>query len=222
MSVTGDRSRQSEPRWPATIAVFAAIGCYLVLPGRLTVPGLPRWVIPGLEAALAIALLITSPQRDDRESQRTRLAAIVLIALINAANVVSLVELISELLKGTGLGSEGRTLILDALPVWATNVIVFALWFWEADRGGPAARVGRKDRAADFQFPQMALAEDTYKSWLPNFFDYLYTSFTNATAFSPTDTMPLSPLAKLLMMIESSISLLTVAIVISRAVNILK
>jgi uncharacterized membrane protein len=141
-----------------------------------------------------------------------------LIALTTVANVVSLAELIHALLYGTKAG--GRSLVYASVPIWLTNVIVFGLWYWELDRGGPSARQRTKHRRPDFLFPQMS-TPGSAPGWTPNFLDYLYTSFTNATAFSPTDTMPLTAWAKLLMMLQSLASLVTVAVVVSRAVNIL-
>jgi len=145
-------------------------------------------------------------------------AGIALIALITVANVVSLTELIHALLYGTKAG--GRPIVYASVPIWLTNVIVFGLWYWELDRGGPAARQVREHRQPDFLFPQMS-TPGCAPEWSPNFLDYIYTSFTNATAFSPTDTMPISMWSKLLMMLQSLASLVTVAVVVSRAVNIL-
>lgn len=144
-----------------------------------------------------------------------------------------------------GLDADGRTLILSALAIWVTNVIVFALWFWEFDGGGPVPRRANPDGRRDFLFPQIQLQQDEtevlardaelvelgklaqprqpkYVGWLPDFVDYFYVSFTNATAFSPTDTMPLSRWAKMLMLVQSGAALLTVALIAARAVNILK
>jgi uncharacterized membrane protein len=143
---------------------------------------------------------------------------VAVIALITIANVVSLVDLIHALLYESQVG--GRALVYSSLPIWLTNVIVFGLWYWELDRGGPAARQQTRHRRPDFLFPQMS-TPGAAPGWTPDFLDYIYTSFTNATAFSPTDTMPLTAWAKLLMMLQSLASLLTVAVVVSRAVNIL-
>ncbi len=208
----------SEHRWPATVAVLVAIALQIVLPNTV-IRGLgPRWLLPALEGALAIALTIATPGRITRESSILRSLSIVLIAVITVANVVALGELVNALLNHTRAG--GRSLVFASVPIWLTNVIVFGLWYWELDRGGPAARLLTRHRQPDFLFPQMSNPGASPR-WTPDFLDYLYTSFTNATAFSPTDTMPLTPWAKLLMMVQSLASLLTVALVISRAVNIL-
>ena len=210
----------SEPRWPALLAVVAAIALYFALPDKL-INGLgPRWLVPALEAGLGASLLIAGP-RLTRESRRLRPVAIILIALVNLANVVSLAELVHELLVHTHANPGGSDLIYASVPVWVTNVLVFALWYWELDRGGPVARLQVERRQPDFLFPQMTAPDATTPDWSPAFIDYLYTSFTNATAFSPTDTMPLTPWAKILFMVQSFASLLTVALVVSRAVNIL-
>jgi uncharacterized membrane protein len=208
-----------EPRWPALGAILAAILLQIVLPDRV-VRGLgPRWLLPVLEGALLTVLLVANPGHISKEASRLRAAGVALIALINLANLVSLVELLHELLYGRA--TEGRSLVYASVPIWLTNVIVFGMWYWELDRGGPAARQAPRHRPPDFLFPQMS-APGAAPNWYPRFMDYLYTSFTNATAFSPTDTMPLTGWAKFLMMLQSLASLLTVAIVISRAVNILR
>ncbi len=216
----GERAR-SEPRWPATLAVGVSVALYFALPDRL-ISGLgPRWLIPTLEGVLGASLLIANP-RLSRESRRLRPVAITLIAFVNLANVVSLGELVHELLAVNHQSSlGGRPLIYASVPVWVTNVLVFALWYWELDRGGPVARLEPDRRQPDFLFPQMTAPDATGPDWSPTFVDYLFTSFTNATAFSPTDTMPLTSWAKLLFMAQSLASLLTVALVVSRAVNIL-
>jgi len=137
-----------------------------------------------------------------------------------AINFEALVAVTRALLHG-GKGPDGQSLLIDALNIWFTNVVIFALWFWSIDRDGPAAR-GLSARAApDFLFPQMMGAGDEDPRWTPGFLDYFYVSFTNATAFSPTDTMPLSIRAKMLMALEAFVSLLTVGLVAARAVNIL-
>jgi uncharacterized membrane protein len=207
-----------ESRWPALLAVVAAIALQLILPDKL-IRGLGnRGLIPALEGALIVVLLVANPGRISKEESRLRFVGVALIALITVANAISLVELIHALLYGTRAG--GRPLVYASVPVWLTNVIAFGLWYWELDRGGPAARQVPEHPRPDFLFPQMS-TPGSAPGWAPDFFDYLYTSFTNATAFSPTDTMPLTAWSKLLMMLQSFASLVTVALVVSRAVNIL-
>ena len=209
-----------ETRWPPQVAVLVAIALQLVLPDSVTQGLGPRWLIPALEGVLLVALFVTNPHRIDRAESNLRLLSLALIAVITVANVVALGELIRALLYHTT--AEGRALVFASVPIWLTNVIAFGLWYWEIDRGGVTARMLPVDRRPpDFLFPQMS-TPGSAPHWAPQFVDYLYTSFTNATAFSPTDTMPLTPRAKLLMMVQSLASLLTVALVISRAVNILK
>ena len=208
-----------ESRWPPLVAVVVAIALQVVLPNTL-IKGLgPRGLIPALEVVLLLALVITNPHRVDREESNLRLLSLAMIAVITAVNMVALGELIQALLNRSGTG--GRTLVFASVPIWITNVIAFGLWYWELDRGGVTARMLPDHRGPDFLFPQMS-TPGSAPGWAPRFIDYLYTSFTNATAFSPTDTMPLTSSAKLLMMVQSLASLLTVALVISRAVNILK
>lgn len=207
-----------ESRWPATLAVIAAIVIQYVLPDKL-LPG-PRYLLPGLEAVLLLPLVIANPRRLDHDSRDMRWLSIILIGVVNAANAVSLVLLVRYLLHGGK--TDGRTLIYAAIGVWLTNVIVFALWFWEIDRGGPIARARPNAPLPGFLFPQMITTGVSPVSWAPTFLDYLYVAFTNATAFSPTDTMPLTARAKVLMSVESIAALLTSVLVIARAVGILK
>ncbi len=207
-----------EPRWPASIAIASALALYVILPQSLIVG--PRWLIPVLEAALLIPLTITNPYRQHHETRELRFLAIGLIALVNLANIASVVLLVHHLLAG-GKNTSGKALVYAALAVWLTNVIVFGLWFWEIDKGGPAARSGHRELIPDFLFPQMTEPRITTAQWHPGFVDYLYVAFTNATAFSPTDTMPLTQKAKTLMAAESLVSMITVVVVAARAVNIL-
>jgi hypothetical protein len=142
-----------------------------------------------------------------------------LIAIATAANFAAEGLLVHYLLNGRGTG--GRALVMSAAQIWFTHVAVFGLWFWEVDRGGPHMRTAREPRAPDFLFPQTGAPEPSLRSWRPAFLDYLHVSFTNASAFSPTDAMPLSVRIKSLMLIESIGSFLTVGLVAARAVNIL-
>jgi uncharacterized membrane protein len=208
-----------EHRWPVLGAVVVAVALQLLSPDKV-IRGLGnRALIPVLEGVLLVVLLVVNPGRISKEESRLRLVGLALIAVISIANVISLSELIHALLYQPGTG--GRALVYASVPIWLTNVIAFGIWYWELDRGGPAARQESKHRQPDFLFPQMS-TPGSDPGWVPTFFDYIYTSFTNATAFSPTDTMPLTGRAKALMMLQSIASLISVAVVISRAVNILK
>jgi hypothetical protein len=213
-----DASQQREPRWPASLAATAALILYLILPSKLTVG--PGWVIPALEAALIIPLTITAPQRHPEEVALVRFASLLLIGLVNLANLASLALLVHVVLNRSLVS--GRQLIFSGFLIWLTLVLAFALWYWEFDRGGPTLRRFTSERPPDFLFPQMATAELGQPNWMPGFVDYLYVAFTNATAFSPTDTMPLTGRAKVLMLIEALASITTIVMIAGRAVNILK
>jgi hypothetical protein len=213
-----------ENLWPARVAILATIALYVTLPDRLTVG--PSWLPPALEGALVGTLTVMAPVRHTREVAAQRLLSVVLIGLINLANIGSLVLLVAALLhRGVAFAGrplDGQTLLLAAVEIWLTNILVFALWYWELDRGGPIDRRRASHREPDFLFPQMSTPACTKPDWAPHFVDYLYVSFTNATAFSPTDTLPLTSWAKLLMLIQALASLLTIALVAARAVNILQ
>jgi hypothetical protein len=206
-----------EHRWPALATVGAALGLYFALPGKFVLG--PKWVLPMLEAALLIPLTITNPVRLTRETRVSRFASLALIAIISLFNAFSLGLLVHSILNGAKF--TGHQLILSAIAIWSTNVLVFALWYWELDRGGPVARACGDAGRPDFLFVQMGPSDVGDRDWMPGFVDYLYTSFTNCTAFSPTDTMPVSQWTKMLMLLQASVSLVTVAVVASRAVGIL-
>jgi uncharacterized membrane protein len=213
------RVTEGEPRWPVSLFVVLAIALQLTLPQRLAV--LPRFVLPALALALLIGLVSANPRRISRHSPRLRAASMILIGLISVANAVSAARLIIGLIQGT----EGKTagpLLANGAAIWLTNVIVFALWYWELDRGGPGARANGLRHYPDLLFPQMESPELAPEHWEPGFIDYFYVSFTNGTAFSPTDVMPLTPWTKLTMLAQEAISVTTVALVIARAVNILQ
>jgi len=213
------RRTRGERRWPVTLSVVAAIVLQTLLPDQLRF--LPRAVMPSLETALLIGLIAANPVRIERRSQFVRLASIVLIVLITIANAASAVLLVRAILNGTA-GQDPGPLLATGASVWATNVIAFALWYWEFDRGGPVHRAHGTFQHPDLLFPQMTVQELTPPDWEPQFVDYLYMSFTNATAFSPTDVMPMARWAKLAMLVQSAVSLGVGALVIARAVNILK
>jgi uncharacterized membrane protein len=213
-----------EPRWPAVLAVLVAIALYASLPDEIIsgahATNVFRFGVPLLALALLIPLAVTAPHRHVYESGRRRALAIALTAIVSLANVTALGFLIHYLLVG-GPAVHGRQLLLGGAQIWWTNVIAFALWYWELDGGGPPARLRDPKAPRDFAFIQMTDPEVAKPAWRPRFADYLYVSFTNSSAFSPTDTMPLTRTAKELMLVESTISLLTLLLVAARAVNIL-
>jgi hypothetical protein len=222
--------RRGEVRLPAAVAVLAAIALYAVLPEPLLV--LPRFLIPALGVLLLVTLVVINPRRLTRQTRLSRIASISLVGLIGLANAVALVMLLRALLASQV--QDGRSLLIAALQVWLTNIIVFGLAFWELDRGGPVARTQRPRSElppADFRFSQdenddavseVAAGSSKRSGWVPALHDYLYVSLTNSTAFSPTDTMPLTGRAKLLMGLECSSALIVSVLVISRGVSILQ
>jgi uncharacterized membrane protein len=212
-----DRAERGDPYWPAQLAVALAIGLNFTLTDRVIVG--PRWLLPGVEAVLLVALVIVAPTRATKHSIGRRRFALAVIGFVSIANVVSLGLLVHYLLNGGKAG--GRPLIMSGAALWATNVLLFAVWYWEMDRGGPVIRFLRPDTRPDFLFPQMDDPQFAPAGWRPGFLDYLYTSLTNALAFSPTDTMPLTQTAKMVMAIQSIAAILTIGLVIARAVNIL-
>lgn len=219
-----------EPRWHASLAVLAALLLYITLPPRLTIG--PSWFAPALVLGLLIPLSIFAPHRHT-EDRRSRFASIILIAIVNFFNLVSVLLLVAAFFRPekAPLHQPGFLLRTGA-QIWFTNILVFALWFWELDGDGPDVRAHANSaiefQNVDFLFPQMqmTIASGGAKScvdplWKPLFFDYLYLAFTNATAFSPTDVMPVSRQAKALMGAEALVALITVAIVLARAISLI-
>ncbi len=207
----------AESFWPAQLTLLAAIALQLGLPERLTVG--PRWLVPGLEGALLVGLSLATPRQLEHEHTVRRRIAIGLTAFVSAANVFSLAALTHFLLHHNV--SSGRELIGSGVLIWLTNFLIFALWYWEMDRGGPGRRAAGHDGPPDFLYPQMNDDRIEPRDWRPRFIDYLYVSLTNAMAFSPTDTMPLTPMAKGVMGVQSLVSVVTIGLIVSRAVNIL-
>lgn len=220
-----ETSPRHEPRWHAAVAVLAALALYVTLPPKVVVG--PVWVLPLVLLAILVPLMILSPRRHQEVSWQ-RWLSIGHIAVLNGFNIATIVLLfIWQLSEHHGRHLSGEQLLQAAVQIWLTNIIVYALWFWEIDAHGPEVRVhlapDQEIRRADFLFPQMALQPDIREriKWKPLFLDYVFLSFTNATAFSPTDTFPLTRFAKVLMMAEALTSLVTIAIIAGRAINIL-
>ncbi|WP_082619836.1 hypothetical protein [Terrabacter sp. Soil811] len=235
MTPSAGRRRRREPRssagenrlWPALAVVVAALA-YAVLPESLLVG--PRLAIPALELVLLGALVVTNPRRLVRQTRWSRGVSIALACVVIATNLFALGMLVRSL---TSSEPGGLPLLLAGMQVWLTNVIGFGLLFWEIDRGGPVARhTVVRDRLppADWRFSQdenqdaiteVAATSSARSNWRPELVDYLYVSLTNSSAFSPTDTMPLSARAKSLMGLEATAALLTSLLVVARAVGAL-
>ncbi len=194
-----------EPIWHVFAAIAVAIGLQLLLKKELVFSS--KYTVAGLELALLAILLIPS-----LAARAKRLFAIILMGLITLANLVSL-GLVIQALLSTSKQAGGHQLLLSSVAIYLTNIIVFGILYWELDN--------TRTSVDDFQFPQASGGKKADQQWRPSFFDYLYVSLTNATAFSPTDTLPLTHRAKLLMSLQSLVALVTVALVAARAVNIL-
>jgi hypothetical protein len=211
-----------EPRWHAVLAVAAALSLYITLPPRLTIG--PVWVAPLLVLLVLVPLFYLAPRRA-ADNRRMRILGLLSIAIVNFFKIAAFFHPVKAKTFDSAL-----VLLRNGGQIWLTNVLVFGLWFWELDGGGPAIR--ERDSAShgshkpDFLFPQMSFSPTTCSNaydphWTPAFFDYLYLAFTNATAFSPADALPLSRRAKTAMMIEAMVSFATIAIVLSRSVSLI-
>jgi uncharacterized membrane protein len=222
------------PLWP-TLAVLTAAALYATLPTRFIsgpssagVFGAARWIVPALTVLLLAPLALSVPKQRMLQSAAERasalrlsrrIASIGVIALITVANAASIVLLVHLLVNGSK--TQANLLLRAGIHMWVMNVLVFSLWYWQLDGGGPVERRVGSSREQDFLFPQQTMGQGA-TAWQPDFLDYLYVSYTNATAFSPTDAMPLTRWAKMLMLVQSAASLLLAIMVVSRAVNILK
>lgn len=207
-----------DPLWQAQLAVLAALVLQLLLPD--TFLGDTRHVLVGVEALLLVGLIITTPKLPIFHSLARRVNAVALIAIVTFVNIFTLYRLAHFLLQ-EGLITNGHQLLFSAVNIFLTNIIIFALWYWEIDGGGPGRRRATESHQRDFLFQQMAHRHTAKANWTPTFIDYLYVSLTNAMAFSPADTMPLSERAKLLMAGQALVSLITIALVAARAISIL-
>jgi len=222
------REEEIESRWEAAPAVAVVIAMQLLLAGasrdqhwKLWLFSWWVWVVPAVpEALLLVPLAWHRPRRRLEQLGHRRTVVLALLALVSLANALLVLAVIASLVRGEE--NSGAQLLLKAITVWTTNTIAFGLWYWALDRGGPVRRLRPDPPPPDFQFPQMENPQLAAPGWRPEFVDYLYVAFTNSIAFSPTDAMPLSRRAKLLMLGESAISSLTVLLVAARAVNIFR
>jgi hypothetical protein len=209
---------RGDGRWPAAIAVLAASGLQMTLPPWLAFG--PHWLLPALEIGLLSAMVASSPGRLERRSAVLRAGGLTLAGLLSLTNATFAVLLVHDLARGGGTKS-AAALLLAGGALWTANVLIFALWYWELDRGGPADRCHAVRMHPDFAFPQLQQVGLAPPDWKPAFTDYLYLSFTNAISFSAGDVAPLTRWAKLMMMLQSAVSVTAIALVIARAVNIL-
>ena len=212
----------TEPRWPIALVVgtyFAAtITLRIAIPDR---PSLgPTWLVPGVEAALLVALLLADPSRIEGRRVWLRRVGNTLILGLTAIALIATCVLIGDLIRGAPVTDEASTLLASGALIWTGNVLVFSLLYWQFDSGGPLARFHREQPYPDFAFTQHLSPEVAPAGWRPQYADYFILGLTTSTAFSPTDVMPVSVWAKLTMALQSMISLMVIGLVIARAVNV--
>jgi hypothetical protein len=214
------RVQEGDPLWPSQLAVAVAIGLHLTLSDKLVVG--PKWLIPAVEGLLLLTLIVIAPRRVSHSGWRHQRGLLwTILALVTLTYLISLGLLVHYLITGGKV--HGHALIGSGVVLWVTNVLLFSVVYWDLDRGGPLERFEKDRPWPDFQFPQMENPQLTPlgTAWQPTFLDYLYMSLTNATAFSPTDTMPITQTAKLVMGVQGTAAVITLGLVVARAVNIL-
>ncbi len=199
-------------------AVLVAIVLTLLLPDDLRLG--TSWTLPLLEGVLLVTLIVADPGSITRRSRELRVVGIVLVAVLGLNAMVATGLLIDSLITGGPETESASDLLQAGAIVWVSNTIAFALLYWELDSGGSAARAHDRPSHPDFAFPQQLNPDVAPPGWRPLFVDYLYLGFTNATAFSPTDAMPLAPWAKIAMAVQASVSLALLGLVVARAVNV--
>ena len=213
-------AERGEHWWPVALAIIVTAGLHLALPARYRVQ--PSWVVPAVLLGLLAVLIVGDPGRIDKRKPWLRIVTGVVIAFITVANLFAAARLVAAILTNNKLFiSQPGGLLATGGVVWATNVIAFALWYWDLDRGGAAARAHHPDRNPAFVFPEMQHSAYVPANWVPRFVDYLSLAFWTATAISPTDISAIKPWAKLLMMLEAGCSIVLAALVIARAINVL-
>ncbi|WP_327130401.1 DUF1345 domain-containing protein [Streptomyces sp. NBC_01343] len=209
----------TESRWPMAAAVLASAVLTLLLPDDLRLG--PRWAVPLAEGLLLVVLISGDPGRISRRSTALRAVAVVMVVVLVGSAIWSTVQLIDDLIHGGHETSSANALLLAGGSVWASTVLAFSLLYFELDSGGPAARAHHMPPTPALAFPQHLSPELNATYWRPHYVDYLYLGFTNSTALSPTDVMPLAPWAKSVMTVQSILSLMILGLVVARAVNVL-
>jgi hypothetical protein len=211
-----------EPRWPLALALSFFIAVSIIL--RVAVPERsslgPDWLIPGTEIGLLLLLLLADPARISGRRRWLRRLAIALVTLLAAAALAATVRLIIDLIQGGKVTDSASDLLASGAVIWLGNLLVFSLFYWLLDSGGPLARYRGEREYPDFAFTQQMSPELAPPGWRPQYVDYLILALTTSTAFSPTDVMPVAHWAKLTMALQSLISLAVVGLVIARAVNV--
>ncbi|MGD0749288.1 MAG: hypothetical protein ABSB68_15930 [Acidimicrobiales bacterium] len=215
------KGRGGEPRWPMALAVIATGLLRATLPHQLR-NGDAAWLFLVILVVLLGALIIGDPGRIDRDRPWLHNLTSVLIGLISVANADAAVRLVIGIVDVSSFTQDAKVLLASGGAIWLTNIIAFALWYWNLDRGGPAARALGTGPSAALIFPEMLHKEHVAVGWYPTFIDYFHFAFATATAFSPTDVSAVKPWMKLMMMAEEAISLVVAILVVARAVNILK
>ena len=213
------RHTNGEQRWPGAIAILGMIVLQLLLPDRLSLGS--RWLMPAIELILIGVLVAAYPGEMERRSTLLRRTGLTLIVVASLGTAWAVGQLVFDIATGVDTGNAAHLLATGG-NVWLINVLTFAVWYWELDRGGPFERAQGSRQHPDFLVPQMTTPDMAPSEWEPRFLDYLYLAFTNSTAFSPTDTLPLSRGAKLGMLLQSAISLVIAALVIAKAINTLQ
>ncbi len=211
------RTHRQENRGPILLVVLMVIALQFFIPKSLAIPH--HKVFCFVEAVLLASIVLIAPKKLGLPHVPQRTLSLILNAFMMLSNAASAILLVEKIVNGS-INSPAR-LLWSGFSIWLSNIVIFSLWYWDFDRGGPSQRAAAKDSIPDFLFPQMTDPAYASPGWFPTYTDYLYVSVTNASAFSPTDAMPLTKWAKLLMSIQSITSLILVGLVVARAVNIL-
>ena len=215
------KGRLGEPRWPMAIAVVATGLLRAALPHELR-NGDAAWLFLIIVVGLLVVLIIGDPGRIDRDRPWLHNLTSVLIGLISIANADAAIRLVVGIINVSSFTQNAKVLLASGASIWLSNIIAFALWYWNLDRGGPAARAAGTEIRPALIFPEMLHTQHVEEGWYPTFVDYFHFAFATATAFSPTDVSAIKRWMKLLMMSEEAISLVVALLVVARAVNILK
>ena len=209
----------AESRWPSAGAVVAAMVLTVLLPDELSKG--PTWLLLLIEGVLLVALIVSNPATLTSRANHIRILSIALVAVLVSYTLVVTGRLVDDLIHGGNETNSASELLTAGSVVWVSNILAFSLLYWELDGGGSAARTHAwPQRRLDLAFPEDLNPHVAPMNWLPRFIDYLYLGFTNATAFSPTDVMPIAPWAKIAMTVQAVVSIAILGLVIARAVNV--